>query len=415
MEIKNTAPEPLPQPLNEPAMSPRWGSTLKLIVGLTFAAIIFALFLYFRQILGPLLIAFVITFLLRPAIEWISRTTRFSWKITVNLVFLLLIIVLIFLFTLTGLAVFSQIQNLIKEVETLVATLPKSIADLSKQVIVFGPLSIDLSTLDLAVLSERLLSSVQPLIERLGNLFGTFATSTVSFLGWVAFILIISYFILVDAKKVSGSFLNVDIPGHNADIRRLRLELNLIWNAYIRGQFLIFTMAVGAYTILMSILGVRYAFAIAIMAGLARFVPYLGPAITWTTTALVAFLQGGNYFGLQQVQFTILVIVSAMVVDSIFDNFVSPRIFGASLGVHPAAVLVAAIVAANWIGLVGILLAAPVLATLTLLSRYALRKLLDLDPWPLQTVEVIEPKPKPVLPSVIQLQNWLKNLRRSVK
>jgi predicted PurR-regulated permease PerM len=412
MEIKDITPPPTPPLANKEAVSPRWGYTLKLVVGLTFAAIFFALFMYFRQILGPLLMAFVLTFLLRPAIDRISRTTGLSWKLTANLVFLILVVLLIFTFTMTGLAVFQQIQNLIGVVENLVATLPKTIADLSKEVVIIGPLTLDLSTLDLAVLSERLLATVQPLIERLGNLFGTFATSTVSFLGWTVFVLLISYFILVDTKYASGHFLDVDIPGYGSDIRRLRQELNEIWYAFMRGQLLIFVLAVLAYTILMSILGVHYAFAIAIMAGLARFVPYLGPAVTWTVTALVAFLQGGNYFGLQQLHFTILVIGSAMLTDSIFDNLIAPRIFGHSLGVHPAAVLVSAIIGANFIGVIGILLAAPVLATLTLLSRYAIRKLLDMDPWPNEVFKEVEPKPKPILPSVIQIQTWLKALRK---
>jgi predicted PurR-regulated permease PerM len=85
---------------------------------------------------------------------------------------------------------------------------------------------------------------------------------------------------------------------------------------------------------------------------------------------------------LEQYQYTILVVSIAILVDQIFDQLISPRIFGDTLGVHPAAVLVAAIIATNLIGLVGLVLAAPVLATLNLVGRYILRKMFDLDPWP---------------------------------
>jgi len=78
----------------------------------------------------------------------------------------------------------------------------------------------------------------------------------------------------------------------------------------------------------------------------------------------------------------------AILVDQIFDQLISPRIFGDTLGVHPAAILVAAIIAANLIGLVGLVLASPVLATLNLVGRYILRKMLDLDPWPEQAPAV---------------------------
>ncbi len=133
--------------------------------------------------------------------------------------------------------------------------------------------------------------------------------------------------------------------------------------------------------ILLSILGVRYAIAIAILAGLARFVPYVGPLITYVVMALVTLFQGGNYFGLQPFYYTLMIIVLSIIMDQIYDNLVSPRIMGRSLGVHPAAVLVVAIIAANLIGLIGLVLAAPVLATFLLVGRYMARKMFDRDPW----------------------------------
>ena len=55
---------------------------------------------------------------------------------------------------------------------------------------------------------------------------------------------------------------------------------------------------------------------------------------------------------------------------------------GSTLRISPGAVLVVAIIAANLIGFVGLILAAPVLASVQLISRYAIRKMLDQDPWP---------------------------------
>jgi predicted PurR-regulated permease PerM len=145
---------------------------------------------------------------------------------------------------------------------------------------------------------------------------------------------------------------------------------------------MIFLLVIFIYTVLMSLLGMQYTFAIAILAGLGRFVPYVGPLIVWIVITLVGLLQGSNYFGLPSWQFTILVLILAIITDQIIDNYIGPRIMGHSLGVHPAAVLIAALIAANLIGIAGLLLAAPVLATLKLLGRYVVRKLLDLDPWP---------------------------------
>jgi hypothetical protein len=53
-----------------------------------------------------------------------------------------------------------------------------------------------------------------------------------------------------------------------------------------------------------------------------------------------------------------------------------------TLRVHPAAVLVTALIAANLLGVIGVVIAAPFLASLMLLGRYTMRKMLDMNPWP---------------------------------
>jgi predicted PurR-regulated permease PerM len=176
--------------------------------------------------------------------------------------------------------------------------------------------------------------------------------------------------------------IQIDIPDYNDDIHRMNLEFRRIWNVFLRGQLVIFLLAIFLYSILLTVLGVRYALGIAILAGVARFIPYVGPFIVWIVTALVAFFQGYNYFGLEPWVYAILVVTFCLILDAILDNIVVPKFHGDTLGLHPAAVLVAALIAARLIGFVGLVLAAPVLASLVLVSRYFIRKMFDQDPWP---------------------------------
>ena len=362
--------------------SPKWNSTIKTIIGLTTAGLITVTLIYFRSIIGPLIMAFILIYLLHPVAAFLNNHTRLSWRASVNLIYIILLIILLTSSTLTSLAAVQQIQSLIRVIERFVNDLPKLLDSLSGQIILIGPFQIDLSKYtDLGTIGNQLINALQLVIGRAGNLVGTLATATASTVGWGLFILVISYFVLADAGKVPNALHYIDIPGYAYDIQRMGRELGRIWNAFLRGQITIVVLIVICYTILLSILGVRYAFAIAVLAGIARFVPYVGPFITWTILGLVTFFQGGNYFNLQPVYYTILAIALALILDQIFDNLVSPRILGTSLGVHPAAVLVVAIIAANIIGLIGLILAAPVLATGSLIGRYTLRKMFDLDPW----------------------------------
>jgi predicted PurR-regulated permease PerM len=362
--------------------SPRWTSTFKMIIGLTTAALMLALLIYFRSIIGPLLVAFILVYLLHPIAVALNTHTRLSWRTSVSIIYLILLILVITTFTLTGLAIVQQIQSLIKVIENFITNLPTLIDNLSKEVIMFGPYRLDLSQYtDLGQVGNQLINTLQSLIGRAGTLVGTLATATATTIGWVLFIIVVSYFILADAGKVPNALDYINIPGYAYDIQRMSSSIGRIWNVFLRGQLLIVILVIISYSILLSILGVRYAFAIAILAGLARFVPYVGPLITYIVMALVTLFQGGNYFHMVPFYYTLMTIALSVIMDQIFDNLVSPRIMGRSLGVHPAAVLIVAIIAANLIGLIGLLLAAPGLATALLLGRYVIRKMFDRDPW----------------------------------
>jgi predicted PurR-regulated permease PerM len=146
------------------------------------------------------------------------------------------------------------------------------------------------------------------------------------------------------------------------------------------------------------------------LAGLARFVPYVGPVVNWLVLVLVAYFQEFKLFDLSPLNYTALVLVVALVIDQIFDNLVSPRILSHALKVHPAGVLVAAIISANLLGLLGVVIAAPMLATFTLLWRYAIGKLLDQDPW--QGIEPTQPPPAPGSRLLVPLRRFWRALRK---
>lgn len=404
---------PDPHMEQSPPESPSWGSTTKLVVGLTIVAIIGALVIRFRGIIGPLILAFILAYLLHPVAAGMKQSFRISWRAAVNLIYLFLVILLAGLFTVAGFAVANQLESLVSFVTRFFNTqLPQLAENLASQVIYIGPFPLDFTQFDIQTLINQVVSTVQPLLGQAGSLIGTFATGAAGFLGLAGFILLISYFLLADAGQVSAELVRIDVPGYNADIVRLGRELRVIWNSFLRGQLIIITLVVIAYTILMLILGVRFAFGLAILAGLARFVPYVGPLISGTVTALVAFFQASNHFGLEPFQFALLAVISAVILDQFFDNVITPRFLGQTLGVHPAAVLVAAIIAANLLGIIGLVLAAPVLATIQLIGRYVIRKMLDLNPWPESYTTELVDRETPWDRSRRRLRAWWRAIRR---
>ncbi len=391
--------------------SPSWGTNTKLVVALTSVVIIGALLVKFQFIITPLLIALLLAYLFYPIASYLQRKLRFSWNASVAVIYLVLIILLLGLLTIGGVGLLQQIQSLVTIVQNAIATLPQLIASISGKVYQFGPFTVDFSSaLDLKALSQQLLGLVQPLLSRAGALVGTVAGSAATFFGWTFFVIFVSYFVLAESGGLRAQIVPVDdvVPVYTQDFERLSRELGRTWNAFLRGQMIIFILAFIVYSIVLSILGVHYAISLAFLAGLARFVPYVGPAINWTILVLVSYFQVYKLFGLPSLQYTLLVLIIALVIDQIFDNIISPRILSDALKVHPAAVLVAAVIAANLFGLLGVVVAAPILATATLLWKYIMRKMLDLNPWPEE--ESHHPPPPPGSKYLASIRRFFRSL-----
>jgi predicted PurR-regulated permease PerM len=274
------------------------------------------------------------------------------------------------------------VQNLINAVNNYAGQLPAFIDNLSHNSYAIGPFKFNTSSFDWQTIGNQILSYVQPALGQLGGLVKTVASSAASLVVWLVFVVFVSYFILLESRGFRTRIIRVDIPGYSEDIRRLSHKLGQIWNAFLRGQVIIFFSKFVSYTIIMSILGVHNAIAIALVAGLAGFLPYIGAAINWIVIILVTYFQGYYPLGLTPLGYTLIAILAAWIVDQVHDNLISPRVMASSLKVHPAFVLIAAIIAANLIGILGLIIAAPLLATLQLIGRYTLRKLLDQEPWP---------------------------------
>ena len=72
--------------------SPVWTSSTKLVVGLTMVAIVAALLIRFNTLIGPLLIAFMLSYLLHPLASRLSERSDLSWRGAVNLIFLIFMV-----------------------------------------------------------------------------------------------------------------------------------------------------------------------------------------------------------------------------------------------------------------------------------------------------------------------------------
>lgn len=400
--------------------SPRWGVFTKFLISLILVVIAGALLVRFQEMIAPLVLSVILTYLLRPLVERITLNTRLSWSAAAALIYVSLLVLLFSLLTIAGIAVVQQIQGLYGAIVDIAENLPDQLPSLLTQPLRLGPLGvIDLSKpfflgpfgpfgpLDLgaagwAPLYDQAVSAIQPALSRLGVVIGSLATGTAASFGWLLFILVISFYLLNDLRNIAVSIENLVPAGYENDVRRLIRALGPIWNAFLRGQITLGIVMGIATGILMAVLGVRYSVVLGLLAGMLEFVPVVGPVIAGGVAVLVALFQPSHILGLSPLAHAGVVLLASIILQQVENNVLVPRILGGSLGLHPVIILVGAVVAANLAGIIGLLLSAPILATLRLFGSYLYRKLFDLDPWP-------DP---PITPRATPERKWARWLRR---
>jgi predicted PurR-regulated permease PerM len=386
------------------SQSPRWSSNTKLVVALTFVAILAGLCINFYTYIGPVLVAFVLSYLAYPVVNRLWLWLKIPWWLATLLIYLLGVFIILGLLAWGGITVVQQVQSLIGFLQNAIKDLPTYLSQLSHEVYTIGPFKINFQLLDLPTLANELLGVVQPLFSQMGAIVGGLATGAFTGIGWLLFIILVSFFIVSETAGVPGQLINFKIPGYAEDTKRLGIELARIWNAFLRNQLVIMVIAILIYTFVLGILQVRFFFGLAIMAGFARFIPYVGPAVEWTIFGLVTYFQGYTIFGFSPFGYVLLILGVAILIDNIVDSVVMPRLMADALKVHPAAVMVAVLMGASILGLIGVLLAAPVMASAKLMADYAFKKLLDQDPWE-------NPKSPPNLKKGF---NWVSQVKRGM-
>lgn len=393
----------------EASPSPRWNATTKLVIGLLLAAICAFLLLRFMNFIGPLLLAFMLAYLFYPIAGRMRNVLHLPWRLAVTIIYIAMVVLVVGSIALGGLALVEQVKSLIDFLTSAVKGLPAFITDIVSRPIYIGPFSFNPQLLDVNAVVQQILSTVQPILSQAGSSVVTFASGAATAIGWMFFIMLISYFMLAESGGSPNRLINLKIPGHEADMRKLGTQLSRIWNSFLRGQIIIMVMTIAIYNVLLGSLGVHYFFGLSLVAGMARFIPYVGPFVAWTSYGLVSYFQGSTIFGLPPLGYVALVVGISWLMDLFLDNFVVPRLMSSALRVHPAAVMVSALIALNLLGVIGVIMAAPVLATIMLFLDYIFAKLFDEDPW-----KKLETSPPPsVLPGFIpQLLRRIEELRK---
>jgi predicted PurR-regulated permease PerM len=126
--------------------SPRWGPFTKFLVALILVVVAGAVLVRFQRMIAPLVLAVMLTYLLRPVVAALVARTRLSWHAAVGILYLAVIVLLVGLLTAAGIAIIQQAQGLLGLVTQIASSdLPNQLQHLLSAPFNFGPFVFDLS------------------------------------------------------------------------------------------------------------------------------------------------------------------------------------------------------------------------------------------------------------------------------
>jgi predicted PurR-regulated permease PerM len=365
----------------------RWNTSTKRIVVVVLLVLLALVIYRFNAVIPPLMIAFLVAFVLDPIVDFITARLHLSRGLAASLVFFVLILGM--LGTLAAPA--TIVPSIARAVRALQIDVIRIITDIGA--FFERPLEIRGYSLDLSQLYQELSGMLRTFVGSVAQGTIDVVLEVASGAFWLIIILIAAYYLVKDGDRLVEQLDDLAPPGYRDDFVRLRKQITAVWNAFLRGQLVMGLLMVAITTVAAMAVGLPYAFVLGLFAGVAEFVPNLGPILALIPAVLLALFQGSSFLPLSNFWFAVLVTGMYLVIQQVEGNLLLPRVMGSSLNLHPLVVLFGIIVGGSLAGILGMLLAAPFLATLRVVGRYVFYRLYDRDPFAEPEEEAEPPKP----------------------
>jgi predicted PurR-regulated permease PerM len=221
---------------------------------------------------------------------------------------------------------------------------------------------------------------LQTLLEPIfGQTLGIVVEVITSFV-WVIFIIVISFYLIKDGHQLWAWIERQVPPSYQHDYHRLKQDIYGIWRDFFRGQLVLALVASVIFAVVGLIIGLPFSLAMALLAGLLEFIPSLGHAIWLVVAVVLTLFQGSTWLPVPNIVFALIVVALHVVYQQVDLNYLIPRIIGRSVRLHPLVVILGIVAGATLAGVLGIVLAAPTIASARVLGRYVRGYLVDDSP-----------------------------------
>ncbi|NIZ14270.1 AI-2E family transporter [Phaeobacter sp. HF9A] len=342
------------------------------------AAIIFAVVLWtLGNVLLPFILGGAIAYMIDPIADRLERAglSREAATAVITVAAALMFLILLVLI----------VPMLVNQMIDLIRVLPQAMSDLRGFAHARFPAIFD----EASQVNEALSGLWKMLQDKSVTLLETFVGSALSLLNVVVLIVIVpvvSVYLLLDWDRMVARIDELLPRDHAPVVRKLAHEIDEVLSSFIRGMGTVCVILGSYYAVALMLVGLNFGLAVGFVAGLVTFIPYLGSIFGGMLAIGLALFQ---YWGAlegadgemirQGTDWLRIGLVAGIFFFGQFveGNFLTPKLVGDSVGLHPVWLLLALSVFGALFGFVGMLVAVPVAAAIGVVARFAVERYLD--------------------------------------
>jgi predicted PurR-regulated permease PerM len=325
------------------------------------ALVLLALWLL-GPVLTPFVVAAVLAYALTPLVNRLDdmgrgRLPRVVAVILVELLFILLALSLLLMIV----PIVAKEIPLMREQVPLV--FDKLNTGLTPWLAQFGiKVSLDMGSLK-AVALKYLNTNYEDMFGSVLSSLRLGGSVALAILGNAVLIPVALFYLLMDWDRFVARLLELVPPSMSSAFDSFTSEADSVLGQYLRGQVLVMLIMAAFYATGLALFGLDLALPIGIFTGLAMFIPYLGFGIGLILAILAGLLQ---FASIKAIVMVAVVYGIGQVIESLF---LTPRLVGERIGLHPLAVIFALLAFGQVFGFVGVLIALPASAVLLVAIR----------------------------------------------
>jgi predicted PurR-regulated permease PerM len=316
------------------------------------------------SVLAPFVISLVLAYVLNPVVERFERWGVARWVTSLILILILLgLVTLLFFFLLP--VVLTQFEGILDALSKLVVDFNSWIwnSRFVKALERYGFSAEEVRTTLTSQFAPKLEDLLKNLLKGLLVLASSIS-SLVTQIFYVVLLPFLTFYILTDLRKIHERFLLLFPQRLRDRIEQYLKSADQVIGLYLRGAILVAFLQGILVATLFTIVGIKYALMLGVIAAVLDLVPYFGLIVTMVLAAIVAAFSDPPV--LPKVLFALGSIEALRIFETMY---LSPKIVGGKVGLHPLIVIFSILVFFYFLGFVGLLIAVPVTALLILLVR----------------------------------------------